>query len=169
LTEPTIREELSADHETIHALTEEAFRDRPYADGDEQDVIDRLREAGALALSLVCVLDDEIVGQINFSPAQLKDGCEPWFTLGPVSVVPAHQGRGIGSALIRQGLNKIKDRGALGCILTGNPAYYQRFGFVVSPAHCPADEPGEFFMLKTFGAIAPVGQFSFHPAFYGNT
>lgn len=166
--ETTIREERSADQKAIRSLTEEAFRGRPYADGDEQDVIDRLRKAGVLSLSLVSVLGNEVVGQITFSPAALEKNTGIWFALGPVAVLPAHQGQGIGSALINQGLTRIEDQGALGCILTGNPAYYQRFGFVVSPVNCPPNEPGEFFMLKLLSPVQPVGRFSFHPAFYGN-
>ena len=97
----------------------------------------------------------------------LADGSAPWFALGPVSVEPDRQGEGIGGALIRAGLSAIEAEGALGCILTGNPEYYTRFGFVVSPSHCPPEEPGEYFHLKLLGAVEAQGQFAFHSAFYG--
>ena len=126
---PEIRSEKVSDFEVIHAITEIAFREMPYADGDEQDVVDRLRAANALTCSLVAVVAKEVVGHIAFSPAIAGDNSHPWFALGPVSVLPGFQRRGIGSTLIVDGLAKIEDIGALGCILTGNPEYYRKFGF----------------------------------------
>lgn len=163
-----IRLETNRDTTAIREITETAFRDRPYAGGDEQDVIDRLREAGALVLSLVAVDGDAVVGQVTFSPALLSDGSGPWFALGPVAVLPSRQGEGTGAALIEEGLARIESLGALGCILTGNPAYYRRFGFENSPENAPPDEPAAFFMLKLLKGNAPKGTFSFHPAFYGD-
>ena len=114
----TVREEQPQDHAAIYALTEVAFRDRPYADGDEQDVVNRLRERGALTLSLVATREDKVVGQVTFSPARNSDGSHPWFALGPVSVLPEYQSQGIGAALINAGLSHLQSQGALGCILT---------------------------------------------------
>jgi len=163
-----IREESIADQGDIRRVTELAFRDRPYADGDEQDVIDRLRAGDALALSLVAVDRKELVGQITFSHAEISDGSNPWFALGPVSVTPSRQGKGIGSALINEGLARIETMGALGCILTGNPDYYRRFGFELSAANVPNNELEEFFMLKLLRGRQTKGTFSFHSAFYGD-
>lgn len=162
-----IRPEQPADQPVIYELTEQAFRGRPYAGGDEQEVINRLRERGELVVSLVAQLQDEVVGQITFSPAGVADNSTPWFALGPVAVLPALQSKGIGGALINQGLDEILKLGALGCILTGNPVYYSRFGFELAPEHAPANEPAEFFMLKCFTAARPRGTFSFSPSFYG--
>ena len=162
-----IRTEQPGDEGPIHVLTETAFRGMSYAGGDEQEVVDRLRGAGALHLSLVALHEGEIVGHVAFSPADQADGTGPWYALGPVSVVPARQGEGIGSALIERGLEEIRSQGALGCILTGNPDYYRRFGFEVTPGNAPANEPSQFFMLKTFGSRQPAGAFQFHPGFYG--
>lgn len=163
-----IREEQNADHHAIHTLTELAFRGRPYAGGDEQDVIVRLRNTEDLTLSLVAEIDSQVVGQITFSPVMVADHSHPWFALGPVSVLPEFQGRGIGSKLINLGLSRMVDVGALGCILTGNPIYYQRFGFELCPENCPTEEPAEYFMLKPFAAERPAGPFKFHAAFYDN-
>ena len=162
-----IRNERKSDHVAIRSVTENAFRDMPYADGDEQDVIERLRAAGALALSLVAVLDRAIVGHIAFSPARVAGPTRPWFALGPVSVAPAYQHQGVGSALIKRGLSTVRELGALGCILTGNPDYYRRFGFELSPQNVPQNESEEFFMLKLFSATRPTGAFEFDEAFYG--
>lgn len=163
-----IREEQNTDYQAIHTVTELAFRGRPYAGGDEQDVIVRLRDAGDLTLSLVSLIDANVVGQITFSPATVADHSQPWFALGPVSVLPEFQGEGIGSQLISLGLSRIIDLGALGCILTGNPTYYRRFGFELCPENCPINEPAEYFMLKLFAASRPDGPFKFHEAFYNS-
>ena len=69
--------------------------------------------------------------------------------------------------LIRAGLQEILERGARGCILTGNPAYYTRFGFVLSGEHAPPGEPAEFFMVKLLGGSLPAGPIHFHRAFSG--
>ena len=163
---PEIRSESASDFKAIHAITEAAFREMPYADGDEQDVVDRLRAANSLTCSLVAVVENEIVGHIAFSPAIAGDNSHPWFALGPVSVLPGLQRQGIGSTLIVNGLAKIEDLGALGCILTGNPEYYRKFGFAVCPENVPPNEPEEFFMLKLLKATRAVGSFGFHNAFY---
>lgn len=163
-----IRTESANDAVKIHQLTKSAFDGRPYAGGDEQHVVDRLRAHKALILSLVAIDHDELVGQISFSEATNTDGSQPWIALGPVSVLPTRQRQGIGSRLILQGLEEFAARGTLGCILTGNPDYYRRFGFAVTPDHAPSNEPAEFFMLKLFGEQAPGGRFSFHPLFYGD-
>ena len=136
------------DEAAIYTLTEAAFERQPYASGNEQDVIDRLRERGQLWLSLVAKDGEELFGQVTFSPVTLSDGSSPWFGLGPVSVLPWHQGEGIGAQLILAGLDKITKEGALGCVLTGNPVYYQRFGFKLAPANVPSQESADYFQLK---------------------
>lgn len=161
-----IRPESPEDADTIYALTQQAFADMPFSDGDEGALIGRLREAGSLSLPLVAVLDQRIVGQVTFSPAQFSDGSQPWFALGPVSVLPALQGQHIGSALIEEGLDQLRQRNALGCILTGNPNYYQRFGFESAAECAPAAEPAEYFMVRTLLRKPQQGTFAFHPAFY---
>ena len=161
-----IRAERTEDEAAIYAVTEQAFMGRPYADGDEQDVINRLRESGSLTLSLVATENDQIVGQITFSPARLGDGAGPWYALGPVSVVPERQSEGIGGALINEGLAQMEKLGALGVILTGNPVYYRRFGFDFSSENTPEREQPEYFMVKRFSEQPIEGRFEFHDAFY---
>ena len=163
---PKIRKELPADYQAIRRVTELAFRGKEYAGGDEQDVIDRLRATDALILSYVAIEDETIVGHIAFSPAVAEDKSTPWFTLGPVSVLPERQRRGIGSAMIRHGLGELEKAGALGCILTGDLNFYGKFGFKLKPKNVPANEPKEYFMVKLFTPFEPTGAFSFHSAFY---
>ena len=162
-----IRQECPADYDAIHDLTRRAFQGRPYAGGDEQDVIDRLRATDALTLSMVAEDQGGLSGQITFSPAINSDGSQPWFALGPGSVTPERQNQGIGGELIRQGLARIRALGALGCILTGNPEYYRRFGFALAADLVPEAESAEYFMLYLFAETRPTGQFQFHKAFYG--
>lgn len=164
--ETKIRDETARDQRSIYSVTESAFRGMPFADGNEQDVVNRLRSAGALSVSLVATNGQAIVGHIAFSPAEAADSSVPWFALGPVSVLPAYQHQGVGSSLILRGLKRIQHVGARGCILTGDPAYYSRFGFQHAPLNAPSREPAEFFMLKLFSGREPSGTFAFHPAFY---
>lgn len=161
-----IRRETPEDSASIHELTKRAFLGMPYADGDEQDVIDRLRASGQLTLSLVAIMDTEVVGHIAFSNATISNSKDLWLALGPVSVAPKHQRCGIGSALINTGLEMVKKRGALGCILTGNPDYYQRFGFKLAPDNVPPNESELYFMVKAFTQAPPHGIFRFDNAFY---
>jgi putative acetyltransferase len=139
----------------------------PFADGDEHELVAALRDRAALAVSLSADLDGRIIGHIAISHAVAADGSPGWYALGPVSVLPEYQGRGIGSALINQALRQIEELGASGCILTGDPNYYVRFGFELAPALAPADEPAQYFMVKVMGAVEPQGPFRFHDAFYG--
>ncbi len=163
---PDLRPESPADIPAIHALTKEAFATLAISDHTEQFIIDRLRAAGALSLSLVAVEDDRVVGHIAFSPLAIPDGSTSWYGLGPVSVVPDRQRRGIGSALIRDGLARLKAMGAKGCFLVGHPGYYGRFGFVNgSPLTFPHAPPEACFALAFDGPV-PSGEAGFHPAFF---
>lgn len=165
-----IREEQPEDRPAIYALTEEAFRGKPYAGGDEQDVVDRLRAQDALTISLVATDNDVVVGHIAYSPATVGDDERDhhgWYALGPVSVAPARQAEGIGGELIRAGESRLLSMAAAGCILTGDPNYYRRFGFEVMPNLSPSNEPGEYFQVKLLAGSLPDQSFAFHPAFYG--
>ncbi len=162
-----IRPEAPADVPHIHRIIEAAFAGKPYADGDEQDLVDTLRNLGALTLSLVAERDGEIIGHIAFSPAFTAASTQSWFALGPVAVQPAMQGMGVGALLIESGLERLRENEADGCILTGDPGYYERFGFAVSPAHAPAEEPAEFFMVKLLNTgQMPTATIRFHSAFH---
>jgi putative acetyltransferase len=158
-----IRLERPDDREAIFDLTKRAFAPMPYAGGDEQELIDKLRDAGALSLSAVAVLGDAIVGHVALSPAMHESGETGWYTLGPISAEPAMQRSGIGRSLIAFARAWLDEHGARGCVLTGNPAYYSRFGFAVAPDHAPANAPPAFFMVLTLKGECPAGRFRFHP------
>ena len=160
-----IRPEVPGDESTIHDVTERAFAGRSYSSGTEQDIVDALRVQHALAISLVAECDDRIVGHVAFSPASPEDGTPGWYTLGPVSVDPEIQRRGIGRALVSAGIAQLRESGASGCIVVGDSGYYSRFGFVKAPEHAPIDELKEHFMILSFTAHVPSGVINWHPAF----
>jgi putative acetyltransferase len=162
----TIRSETPADEAAIYDITKRAFAPMPYAGGDEQELITTLRDGGALTISLVAELEGVLVGHIAFSPATSDDGAAGWFALGPVSVDPDYQKQGIGGALIKAGFARLNALDAAGCILTGNPTYYQRFGFKPCPDLAPLREPAPFFMAIELGGKRPTARFAFHPLFY---
>ena len=124
-----IRSETPQDINAIEQITIAAFDGKWYSDQTEYLVIKRLREAGAMFLSLVAEMDGEVVGHVAFSVVTINGKNVDWFGLGPVAVSPELQKQGIGSKLIREGLLLIKEKGAKGCVLEGDPEYYQRFGF----------------------------------------
>lgn len=162
-----IRPETPADVDSISRITEAAFRNHPYSQGTEPFIIAALREAGALTMSLVAERDGEIVGHVAFSPVQIADGANDWYALGPVSVVPELQRNGIGSQLVRAGLDSLRDDlGAQGCVLVGDPAFYGRFGFASRPALSMQGVPQEYVLSLAFGAVPAAGRITHHPAFH---
>jgi putative acetyltransferase len=162
-----IRDERPEDVQAIYNITQAAFEPMPYSDGDEQDLINALREDGALAVSLIAERNDEIVGHIAFSRVTIDNLPIKWFDLGPVSVKPGLQSLGIGSALIREGIERIKAMNADGCVLLGYPAYYGRFGFAHDPKLTCNGEAHPNFQQLTLRGATPSGDVRYHPAFYG--
>ncbi|MFN8662328.1 MAG: N-acetyltransferase [Thermomicrobiales bacterium] len=160
-----IRPESPADATAIHALTAAAFAGKPYSDGTEPYVIDALRADGALAISLVAEEQGEIVGHVAFSLVSIADEPGTWYGLGPVSVAPSRQRQGIGTALIETGLAQVRDLGADGCVLLGDPAYYGRFGFVSDSALRYRDVDPRYVQWLSFTGDTPAGEVAFHLAF----
>jgi putative acetyltransferase len=161
-----IRNERPEDAQAIYNLTQAAFKNMPYSAGDEQDLINALREDGALVVSLVAEQQSEIVGHIAFSRVKIGGGAGNWFDLGPVSVTPALQSQGIGSSLIREGLKRIEALRAEGCVLLGYPSYYGRFGFVHDPDLTFNGRSNPNFQQLTLKGETPKGEVLYHPAFY---
>ena len=162
-----IRPEHAGDIDAIRTLTETAFKTAPHADGTEHLIIDRLRDAGALTLSLVAEVDGVVVGHVAFSPVTISDGSQNWYGLGPIAVEPSRQGEGIGGRLVREGLDQLKALGAAGCVLVGDPAYYGRFGFEADTKLTLDGVPPEYFMRVAFSPVYGTGTVSYHPGFYG--
>lgn len=160
-----IREETKADIAVISAVTLSAFETVEISNHTEQFIIDALRSANALTLSLVAETDSRIVGHIAFSAVTLSDGTMNWYGLGPVSVLPEFQRRGIGKALIRHGLSRLKDLNAKGCCLVGHPEYYRQFGFENVAGLKYEGVPPEVFFALSFEGHIPQGKVIFHEAF----
>ena len=95
-----IRNETSSDIEAISKVTIAAFKSLAISQHTEQFIINALREANALTVSLVAEIDGQVVGHIAFSPVTISDGSTGWYGLGPVSVLPEHQKKGIGKSQI---------------------------------------------------------------------
>ena len=161
----TIRPERAGDEAVIHELTKAAFRDMPFSEGDEQELVDALRNDGDLTLSLVAEDGMRIVGHIAFSPVAISDGTLDWFDLGPVSVWPDLHGQGIGSALVRRGIADMRAKGAKGIVLLGSPDYYGRFGFEHDPHLQYPGPPPEYFQRLVLDGPAPSGIVRYVPAF----
>src|SRR5205085_9996992 len=97
----------------------------------EARLVDALRDGGHVRVSLVSEIDGQIVGHILFSdlPIITEDGTTSALALAPMAVLPDFQNEGIGSALVRRGLEVCKDQGHRIVIVLGHPHYYPRFGF----------------------------------------
>jgi len=141
-----IREETPADHAPILEVNRQAFG------GDaEANLVDRLQNSGAVVVSLVAAADEQIVGHILFSDLTIETehGITPAVSLAPMAVLPQFQGRGIGSALVRRGLELCRERGRSIVIVLGHPEYCPRFGFsteLAKPLHSPYSGAGAAWM-----------------------
>ena len=163
--EITLRDETPADVSAITEVTLQAFKSLQISQHNEQLVVAALRQAGKLTVSLVAQVNAEVIGHIAFSPVTLSDGTPDWYGLGPVSVLPRYQRQGIGSALIRAGLARLKSLNGAGCCLVGHPQYYPRFGFANTTDLVLHGVPAEVFFALPFNRATPRAQVHFHPAF----
>ena len=160
-----IREETQSDVEAITDITKAAFENHPFSNNTEQFIITALRAANALTVSLVAEVDEKLVGHIAFSPVSFSDGSENWYGLGPVSVLPDYQKQGIGTKLVNEGISLLKDMGAQGCVLVGEPGFYEHFGFKSPDGLKHEGVPQENFLSLSFGNRIPTGVVQFHQAF----
>ena len=160
-----IRKETPEDIEAITKVTIAAFKTLPVSRHTEQFIIHALRAAGALTLSLVAEIEGQVVGHIAFSPVGVSDGTQDWYGLGPVSVMPEYQKIGIGQSLIQEGLSLLREMGGRGCVLVGDPNYYNRFGFRNYSDLIHEGLPQEVFLALPFTDKIPRGVVVFHEAF----
>jgi putative acetyltransferase len=154
-----LRREREKDRAAIRAVHDAAF-----GGPDEGRLVDRLRRDGAALLSLPALVDGRIVGHILFSRLAMA---VPAVALAPVGVLPGHQRRGIGSSLVRKGLELCRERGIAAVLVLGEPAYYERFGFSVDLAEgldCPYSGPYLQALELLSGTIRP-GTVGYPPAF----
>jgi len=160
-----IRAEKESDINKIFNVTKDAFKDHPIEPHTEHYIINALRKDNALTISLVAEIEEKVVGHIAFSPLTISDGSSDWYALGPVSVQPKFQRQGIGQALIREGLSQLKSLGAQGCVLVGEPAYYNRFGFKSFPELSMEGVPQQYVLGLSFNEKMATGSITHHHAF----
>ena len=159
-----IRDERPTDIDAIRAVTKAAFADAPYSSQTEAEIIDGLRAADAIRLSLVAVSNIEVVGNVVFSDVTIGSGTG-WVGLGPVSVKPGLQRGGIGSDLIKAGLDRMRSEGAAGCVLVGDFDYYGRFGFKPVTGLHYEGAADEYVLALPFTEATPTGAIIYHSAF----
>lgn len=160
-----IRHERPQDISTITALTVAAFASQEHSSHTEQFIVNALRRSQQLTISLVAVLDEDIVGHVAASPVTISSGAQGWFGIGPISVWPDRQGQGIGSALMQAALAELQQLGAMGCVVLGDPGYYSRFGFAVHAGLELPGAPPQYFQALSFGTALPQGTVQYHAAF----
>lgn len=160
-----IRKEAAADVAAIEAVTVGAFCNATHTSHTEQFILSALRESGQLTVSLVADESSAVIGHVAVSPVTVSDGAVGWYGLGPISVAPERQGRGIGVQLMEHALAELRRLGASGCVVLGDPNYYSRFGFIAEPSLALPGVPPEYFQAIMFTGSLPAGEISYHESF----
>lgn len=160
-----IRPEQAGDIAAIEAVTRTAFLEAPHSSHTEHWIVNALRRNGKLSVSLVAASDAIIIGHVALSPVVIADGTVDWYGLGPISVVPAWQGKGVGSQLMHAAVAALRAMDAGGCVLLGEPAFYGRFGFVADAGPCYPGIPAEYFQALCLRGPMPRGEVRYDAAF----
>lgn len=152
-----IRAETNADHEAIRRVNDEAF-----GGPIEAELVAAIRASDRFVpeLSLVAEAEGEVVGHVLLSYVDVEPGARRVLQLGPVAVLPSHQRRGIGSALVLEALKLADAREEPFVLIEGNPRYYGRFGFTRADAMGiapPVEALGpEYFMIRPLTRYDPA-------------
>jgi putative acetyltransferase len=160
----TIRPELARDVPGIYAVNAASFPTEA-----EARLVDQLRAAGRLVVSLIAEVDGQVVGHVGFSPVTAQDARDG-IGLAPVAVRESHRRRGIANQLIEAGLLASREAGYQWCVVLGDPRYYSRFGFRPATSHGLSDEyrGGDAFQvvaLKPSGIPTGAGLVRYAPEF----
>jgi len=162
-----IRAEEPNDEAAVYAINVSAFETQ-----SEAQLVDVLRKKAKPIVSLVAELEFTVVGHILFSPVSLSCNNDlKIMGLAPMAVSPEHQGKGIGSKLVRAGLERCKQLGYAAVVVLGHPEYYPRFGFLPSSRFgmdSEYDVTEEVFMameLQPNALVGRTGRVKYHPAF----
>jgi putative acetyltransferase len=160
-----VRAEAPGDFAAIREVNIAAFLNHPFSRQTEHLIVEALRASGALEVSLVAVVDESVVGHIAFSATSIGKSPSGWYLLGPVAVLPERQGQGVGRALIEAGLDALRARGAAGCVLVGDAAFYRRFGFGPYDGVTWTGVPDDNVLCLVLSGEVPTGEVLHHPAF----
>lgn len=163
-----IRKEKNTDKEKIWKVNAEAFESEA-----EAHLVNALRDSGISFISLVAEEDEEIVGHILFTAVELigDDSGLKIMGLAPMAVLPKLQKKGIGSQLVKTGIENCSTQGYDAIVVLGHPEYYPKFGFVPSLKYgikSEYDAPDEAFMvleLKASSLKDKIGIIKYHAAF----
>ena len=124
-----IRKEIQSDYQSVREINDAAF-----GQSVEGNIVDKIRSACDESLSLVAIVEGNVVGHILFSPATIE--CEgkkiQGMGLGPMAVLPQYQRQGVGSMLVNEGIRILKESKIPFIVVLGHHDYYPRFGFQVA-------------------------------------
>ena len=160
-----IKEESPVHYAAIRHVTKAAFAPMSFSSGAEPNIIETLRAEGDLSLSLVAIGQGGLLGHCAFSPVKITGAAGSWYALGPIAVGPSDQRKGLGRALVKEGLIRLKTQGAQGCVVIGNPQIYARFGFHSDGQLISGALDRALVQRIIFQGPAPAGNISFAPAF----
>ncbi|MBO5455159.1 MAG: N-acetyltransferase [Muribaculaceae bacterium] len=165
-----IRQERESDYAEIRSVVRTAFLSAEHSDGDEQNLVDRLRKTSEYIpeLALVAIYDGKIVGHIMLS--KIRIGNTEAMALAPLSVLPEYQKKGIGKALMNNAHRKAIKSGYKCCVVLGSPEYYSKAGYVAASKfniQAPFVVPDEYYMVLplTEESSIPSGSVSYSKAF----
>ena len=161
-----VRPEGDADFGAIRTVNREAF-----GTVAEADLVNALRANGDAALSLVAESESGVVGHILFSHLPIQGPAREVaaVALAPMSVLPPWQRRGVGSALVRSGLDRCREAGLEAVVVLGHPAYYPRFGFsarLAEPLQAPFSGPAFMALELVPGGLTGGGMVRYPSAFF---
>ncbi|HEY8786662.1 MAG TPA: N-acetyltransferase [Candidatus Limnocylindria bacterium] len=165
-----IRPEIAADHDAIRKVNDEAF-----GDPIDAKLVDAIRESDRFLpeLSLVAVSEGQTRGHVISSYVDVEPGARRVLQVGPLAVLPSHQRRGIGTALMEETIRIADARGEPLLLIEGNPTYYERFGFTRADAvgiEPPPEARGpQYFMIRPLAGYDSAfrGRATYPPETFG--
>lgn len=162
-----VREARLEDEGAIDEVVARAFQAEPLATGREVEIVQTLRSKKRLRLMMVAELREtgEVVGCLALSPVKMENQATGWFGLGPVAVVPKWQRSGVGSTMIQMTLATLQMEHANGCVVLGEPSFYQRLGFKVLPKLTLPGTPEGYFLALPMDGTNPEGRVFYHATF----